>query len=142
MIVIDMVYFGFVCLLKLILYSSKPIIKCVTEMFLFCFTKILNQAFLHDSHIWLWGFFTFLVALAHGAAVHSCTKRQKPAEKSDFDKFVKSTNHTYTCNDLTNFEYVVAPETEAILNLHWKLVKPPWMNLFLAGFSLLEPAVR
>ena len=36
-------------------------------MFLFCFTKILNQAFLHDSHIWLWGFFTFLVALTHGA---------------------------------------------------------------------------
>ena len=41
-------------------------IKCVTE------TKkislLLNQAFLHDSHIWLWGFFTLLAALAHGAA--------------------------------------------------------------------------
>ena len=24
-----------------------------------------------------------------------------------FEKFVKLTDHTYTCNDLTNFEYVV-----------------------------------
>ena len=38
------------------------------KMFPFCFTKILNQAFLHDSHIWIWGFFTFLVVdLAHSA---------------------------------------------------------------------------
>ena len=36
-------------------------------MFLFCFAKILNQAFLHGPQIWLRGFFTFLVALAHGA---------------------------------------------------------------------------
>ena len=28
---------------------------------------MLNQAFLHDSHILFWGFFTFLVALVHGA---------------------------------------------------------------------------
>ena len=36
-------------------------------MFQFCFTKILNQAFLHDLNtFWLWGFFTFLVVLAHG----------------------------------------------------------------------------
>ena len=44
-------------------------IKCVTEpkMFLFCLAKILNQAFLHSPHICLWGFFTFLVDLAHGA---------------------------------------------------------------------------
>ena len=37
-------------------------------MFLFCYAKILNQAFLHCPHICLWGFFTFLVDLAHGAA--------------------------------------------------------------------------
>ena len=70
-IVIDMVYFSFICLLKLILYNSKPqnqMCDWKPKMFLFCFAKILNQAFLHYSHIWLWGFFTFLVALAHGAA--------------------------------------------------------------------------
>ena len=37
-------------------------------MFLFCFSKVLNQASLHDSHInQFLGFFTFLVSLAHGA---------------------------------------------------------------------------
>ena len=36
------------------------------KMFLFCFTKILNQAYLHDIYIWLWGSFTFLVSLALG----------------------------------------------------------------------------
>ena len=43
-------------------------IKCVTEnqKCLFCFTN-LKSTFLHDSHIWLWGFFTLLDALAHGA---------------------------------------------------------------------------
>ena len=37
---------------------------------------LVNQAFLHDSHIWhiwLWGFFTFLVALVHGVA-WECSK--------------------------------------------------------------------
>ena len=29
-------------------------------MFLFCFTKIFNQAFLHDSHIWFWRFLYIL----------------------------------------------------------------------------------
>ena len=39
-------------------------------MFLFCFTKILNKAFyVHDWHIWLWGFFTSLVALAYSVPV-------------------------------------------------------------------------
>ena len=65
-----MVYFLFVCLLKLILYNSKPQnpICDWKKMFLFCFAKILNQAFLHDSNIWLWSFFTFLVDLAHTVA--------------------------------------------------------------------------
>ena len=40
------------------------------------------------------------------AAVHSCAKRQKPA-KNEIQKIVKLTDHTYTSNDLTNFEYVV-----------------------------------
>ena len=34
----------------------------------FCFVyKNLKSSFLHDSHIWLWGFYTLVVALAHGA---------------------------------------------------------------------------
>ena len=37
-------------------------------MFLFCFAKILNQAFLYAPYICLRGFFTFLVDLAHVAA--------------------------------------------------------------------------
>ena len=36
-------------------------------MFLFCSTKIINQAF-YMTHIWFRGFFTFLVALAHGVS--------------------------------------------------------------------------
>ena len=32
------------------------------------FYKNFRSSFLHDSNIWLWGFFTLLVALAHGAA--------------------------------------------------------------------------
>ena len=64
-----MVYFSFICLLKLISYNSKlqnHMCDWKPKKFQFCFVKILNQAFLHYSHIWLWGFFTFLVALAHG----------------------------------------------------------------------------
>ena len=46
-------------------------IKCVTETknVSVLFYKNLKSSFLHDSHIWLWGFFTLLVALAHGVAV-------------------------------------------------------------------------
>jgi hypothetical protein len=36
--------------------------------------------------------------------LHSWTKWQKPAKKK-FKKFVKSTDHTCACNDLTSFEY-------------------------------------
>ena len=62
MIVIDTVYVIFVCLLKLILTETKNVSVL--------FYKNLKSSSLHDSHIWFWGFFTFLVALAHGAAVH------------------------------------------------------------------------
>ena len=65
-----MVCFSLICLLKLILYNIKlqnQMCDWKPKMFLFCFTKIVNQAFLHYSHIWLLGFFTFLVALAHDA---------------------------------------------------------------------------
>ena len=37
-------------------------------MFLFCFTKILNQAFYMTHTFDSEGFFTLLVALAHGVA--------------------------------------------------------------------------
>ena len=45
-------------------------IKCVTETkhVSVLFYKNLKSSFLHDSHIWLWGFFTFLVDLAQGAS--------------------------------------------------------------------------
>ena len=37
---------------------------------------------------------------------HSCAKRQKPA-KNQIEKFVKLTDRTCTCDDLTSFEYEV-----------------------------------
>ena len=45
-------------------------IKCATETknVSVLFYKILKSSFLHDSHIWLWGFFTLLDGLAHGGA--------------------------------------------------------------------------
>ena len=45
-------------------------VKCVTETknVSLLFYKNLKSSFVNDSHIWLEGFFTFLVALAHGAA--------------------------------------------------------------------------
>ena len=36
------------------------------QLLYFIYAKILIQAFPHDSHIWFWGCFTFLVALALG----------------------------------------------------------------------------
>ena len=60
----------FVCW-NLICTIANLRIKCLTEtrnvsVLLF---KNLKSSFLHDSHIWLWGFFTLLVALAHGVTV-------------------------------------------------------------------------
>ena len=44
-------------------------IKCVTETKMFVlFYKNIKSSFLHDSHIWLWCFFTFFFALAHSVA--------------------------------------------------------------------------
>ena len=45
-------------------------IKCVTESkhVSVLFFKNLKSSFLHGPHICLWGFFTFLVDLAHGVA--------------------------------------------------------------------------
>ena len=66
------ILFHFVCLLKLILYDSKA----QNQMYdwkrkCFCFVlfyKNLKSSFLYDTHIWLWSFFTLLLALAHGVA--------------------------------------------------------------------------
>ena len=41
-------------IIVLFLNNSTP----QNQIFLFCFTKILDHAFLHDSQLWLWGFFT------------------------------------------------------------------------------------
>ena len=48
-------------------------IKCVTETknVSVLFYKNLKSSFLHDSHIWLWGFFTLLVTLAHSVPLDS-----------------------------------------------------------------------
>ena len=76
-------------------------------------------------------------------ARHSCAKCQKPA-KNYIEKFVKLTDHTCACNDLTSFEYEVHQLTGSgcYLNMQQilkKLVKSLQLNLFLAGFSPLKP---
>ena len=59
-------------------------INCVTETknASVLFYKNLKSSFLHSSHIWLWGFFTFLVALAHGAARLPRMKRKAELSRS------------------------------------------------------------
>jgi hypothetical protein len=58
---------------------------------------------------------------------------------------MKLTNHTCASNDVTSFEYVLHVTTGNGSYVNFKetheknLVKSLWMNLFLAGFSLLEP---
>ena len=64
--------------------------------------------------------------------------------KMRFKKFVKMTDHTCSCNDLTNFWYETRNERKWKLFEYaglWfeKLMKSLWVNLFLAGFSHLEP---
>ena len=60
-------------------------------------------------------------------------------------KFVKLIGYIYACYSLTNFECdaMQPPERENVvdtLKLVWKnLAKSRWVNLFLAGFSHLEP---
>ena len=81
-------------------------------------------------------------------ALRSCTVRSgcvlrrtvgpncKNPPKIRFKKFVKLTNHTCACNDLTNFEC----EAEATGNgTYVNLKKLVIVNLFSAGFSYLEP---
>ena len=59
-------------------------------------------------------------------------------------KIVKLTDHTCACNDLTNFECGAQVTRNGSLcqfaaTCMEKLVKSLVVNLFLAGFSLLEP---
>jgi len=59
--------FSFTCLLKLILYISKPQNQmCDWSQKCVLFYKNLKSSF----STWLTGFFTFLVALVHGAPRH------------------------------------------------------------------------
>ena len=57
---------------------------------------------------------------------------------------MKLTDHTCVCNSLTNFEYVQVKLVTGngnqvnLLKFAWK-VKSHQVNLFLAGFSYLEP---
>ena len=57
-------------------------IKCVTETknVSVLFYKNLKSSFLHDSHIWLWGFFTLLVALAHAVSLPPGIPRPRVSE--------------------------------------------------------------
>ena len=53
MIVIDMVYFGFVCLLKLVLYNNKPqhqMCDWNQKCFFLFFHKNLNSSFFYKTH--------------------------------------------------------------------------------------------
>ena len=63
----------------------------------------------------------------------------KTRQKTGFIKFVKLTDHTCACNNLTHFECEVqATGNGSYVNLQklpWeKLVKSPWANLFFGGF--------
>ena len=51
-----------------LIWLSLIRIKCVTKTknVSVLFRKNLKPSFLHDSNIWLWGFFVLLVALAYG----------------------------------------------------------------------------
>ena len=57
--------FYFCLFFETYLNNSKPQNRMCDWNVSVLFTNILYQMFLHDSQIWLWGFFTFLVALAH-----------------------------------------------------------------------------
>ena len=69
-------------------------------------------------------------------------KLQNPA-KNEIQKIREMTDHTYACNDLTNFEYAVHAIAGNGSFLNWqkleKLVNSLCENLFLAGFCVLEP---
>jgi hypothetical protein len=64
-----MVYFELFVCWNLFCTIANLRIKFVTETknVSVLIYKNLKSSFLHDSHIWLWCFFTLLVALAHGA---------------------------------------------------------------------------
>ena len=69
---------------------------------------------------------------------------KKPA-KVKVEKFVKLTDHTCACNDLTSFEYEVHGMTGNRKSFEYaetcmkKFVKSLQVNLFLAGFSRVKP---
>ena len=63
-------------------------------MFLFCFTKILNQAF-YMTHTFDWGFFTLLVALAHGAPHRPSALKSKRAVNINLTYTMYTLVHTY-----------------------------------------------
>ena len=62
-----MIFFLFVCW-NLFCTLATLRIKCVTETKngSVLFYKNLKSSFLHDTYIWLWGFFTLLDALSQG----------------------------------------------------------------------------
>jgi hypothetical protein len=57
---------------------------------------------------------------------HSWANSQKPA-KVKVEKFVKLTDHTYVCNDLTSFEYEAHTMTGN--GSYLKMLEFAWKNL-------------
>jgi hypothetical protein len=68
-------------------------------------------------------------------SVADWAKLKKPAKKR-YKKFVKLSDHTCACNDLTNFECEAQAIAETCME---KLVKSLWMNFFSAVFRHSEP---
>ena len=70
-----MVYFIFVWLFVETYFvekqTSESNVSLKPKIVSVLFYNNLKSSFLHDSQIWLWGFFTLLVALAHGVPIQS-----------------------------------------------------------------------
>ena len=86
-------------------------------------------------------------------ATHSSPRRRRrrhrtvgPNRKNLIQNwFVKLTDHTCACNDLTSFEYEVHDLTgngSYVSFVLEKLVKSLWANLFPASFNQLKPPSR
>ena len=100
-------FFSFlVCLnLKLILNNRKPqnqICDWTQDFFFFCYSKILSQVFLHDSHIWFWRFLYILGSSGPRCAAHGWAYLLLP---DDFLKICKVFwfLHTFPTMDRKHF---------------------------------------
>ena len=93
------------------------------KCFYFACPKILKQAFLHDSHIWLWGFFTFLVVLAYGAA-SAAILFMKTCNKMFPAVFIERDEHSWCCDGKHDFSSEVSCTVHTQCRFHdiWLIV--------------------